>query len=474
MYKVAEHHSADGNGYTFDTACPGDAYVLIAVKPNPDNKGQLYTETTIVKGPGVTVLVADGVVDALTPAAIAALGDANYKQTVSSLDADAPAPTVPFKNEYGVTSVEYGAKAGLQIKKEFAGMGGVSRAFSFTVTPEDYQAEGQDGTKFTLTSADAAAKKLGITDGSKTVTTKDMNLGDTDFVGLLSTNLQFTHDDVANANGGNVYQYQVVEDVPTPTPAGYTFDKTVYTVQIAVFDNGNGTLSVKTTVLKKNAETGKDETVDYREFNADQSAEENTATIPFSNSYGTTASDELTPQVSKQISGTGGQLDFVMGAYLSKGGKSFICLSSAMKGKDGQLKSRIVPTLTPGSICTDPRSTVQYLVTEYGMINLKGLNTWERADKIISIAHPQFREDLIKDAEKMGDTSIYDRYPTATRLTYERVKAGLTQKQLAERSGVNIRQIQRVELGESEAGNLTAKNLLALADVLGIDPHELI
>ena len=305
VYKVAEHHSADGNGYTFDTACPGDAYVLIAVKPNPDNKGQLYTETTIVKGPGVTVLVADGVVDALTPAAIAALGDANYKQTVSSLDADAPAPTVPFKNEYGVTSVEYGAKAGLQIKKEFAGMGGVSRAFSFTVTPEDYQAEGQDGTKFTLTSADAAAKKLGITDGSKTVTTKDMNLGDTDFVGLLSTNLQFTHDDVANANGGNVYQYQVVEDVPTPTPAGYTFDKTVYTVQIAVFDNGNGTLSVKTTVLKKNAETGKDETVDYREFNADQSAEENTATIPFSNSYGTTASDELTPQVSKQISGTG-------------------------------------------------------------------------------------------------------------------------------------------------------------------------
>ena len=104
----------------------------------------------------------------------------------------------------------------------------------------------------------------------------------------------------------------------------------------------------------------------------------------------------------KQISGTGGQLDFVMGAYLSKGGKSFICLSSSMKGKDGELKSRIVPTLTPGSICTDPRSTVQYLVTEYGMINLKGLNTWERAEKIISIAHPQFRDELIASAEKMG------------------------------------------------------------------------
>ena len=104
----------------------------------------------------------------------------------------------------------------------------------------------------------------------------------------------------------------------------------------------------------------------------------------------------------KHISGTGGQLDFVMGAYLSKGGKSFICMSSTMTAKDGTLKSRIVPTLTNGSICTDPRSTIQYLVTEYGMINLKGLNTWQRAEQIISIAHPQFRDELIKDAEKMG------------------------------------------------------------------------
>ncbi|MEA4932041.1 MAG: butyryl-CoA:acetate CoA-transferase, partial [Lawsonibacter sp.] len=103
----------------------------------------------------------------------------------------------------------------------------------------------------------------------------------------------------------------------------------------------------------------------------------------------------------KHISGTGGQLDFVMGAYLSKGGKSFICMSSTAAGKDGTVKSRIVPTLTPGSITTDPRSCVHYLVTEYGMINLKGLSTWERAEAIISIAHPDFREQLIQDAEKM-------------------------------------------------------------------------
>ena len=103
----------------------------------------------------------------------------------------------------------------------------------------------------------------------------------------------------------------------------------------------------------------------------------------------------------KHISGTGGQLDFVMGAYLSKGGKSFICMSSTVTGKDGTVKSRIVPTLTPGSIATDPRSCVQYIVTEHGMINLKGLSTWERAEAIISIADPQFREQLIQDAEKM-------------------------------------------------------------------------
>ncbi len=299
VYKVAEHHSADGNGYTFDTACPGDAYVLIAVKPNPDNKGQLYTETTIVKGPGVTVLVADGGVDALTPAAIAALGDANYKQTVSSLDADAPAPTVPFKNEYGVTSVEYGAKAGLQIKKEFVGMGGVSRAFSFTVTPEDYQVEGQDGTKFTLTSADAAAKKLGITGGAETFKIPEMKLGDTKTVSLLPKGLQFTHDDVSNEYRRNVYQYRVEENVPKPVPAGYTYDKTVYTVEIAVSDNGDGTLKVETTVLNSDGKR-----VDYRKFDPGVSLEGNTVTILFENSYKADVSDELIPQVTKKVSGT--------------------------------------------------------------------------------------------------------------------------------------------------------------------------
>lgn len=103
----------------------------------------------------------------------------------------------------------------------------------------------------------------------------------------------------------------------------------------------------------------------------------------------------------KHISGAGGQLDFVLGAYLSKGGKSFICCSSTYQTKDGQLKSRIMPSLNPGSIVTDTRTNVHYLVTEFGKVKLKGLSTWQRAEAIISIAHPDFREELIQEAEKM-------------------------------------------------------------------------
>lgn len=104
----------------------------------------------------------------------------------------------------------------------------------------------------------------------------------------------------------------------------------------------------------------------------------------------------------KHISGAGGQLDFVLGAYLSKGGKSFICCSSTLKTKDGQVKSRIMPTLNQGSIVTDTRTNVQYVVTEYGKVNIKGLTTWQRAEALISIAHPDFREQLIKEAESIG------------------------------------------------------------------------
>jgi acyl-CoA hydrolase len=102
----------------------------------------------------------------------------------------------------------------------------------------------------------------------------------------------------------------------------------------------------------------------------------------------------------RNISGSGGQLDFLTGAFLSNGGKGFVCLTSTYRSPDGTQRSRIVPSMSEGNIVTDPRSQAFYIVTEYGSVNLAGLSTWERAEKMISIAHPIFRDELIASAEK--------------------------------------------------------------------------
>ncbi len=101
------------------------------------------------------------------------------------------------------------------------------------------------------------------------------------------------------------------------------------------------------------------------------------------------------------ISGSGGQLDFVEGAYNSMGGKSFVCLPSTYQDKDGNLHSRIKGIMTSGSIITDTRPTVHYVVTEYGKANLKGMSSWQRAEALIEIAHPDFRDELIREAKEL-------------------------------------------------------------------------
>ena len=99
-----------------------------------------------------------------------------------------------------------------------------------------------------------------------------------------------------------------------------------------------------------------------------------------------------------QFSGTGGQLDFVRGAFNSRGGKSILAFYST--AKDGKI-SRVVPRFQTGTVVTTPRMDTHYLVTEYGVVNLKGKSTRERALDIISIAHPQFRNSLLREAEDM-------------------------------------------------------------------------
>lgn len=104
----------------------------------------------------------------------------------------------------------------------------------------------------------------------------------------------------------------------------------------------------------------------------------------------------------RQITGTGGQLDFVLAGYDSRGGKSIICLPSSYKDKEGKTKSRIVPFLPPGGIVTAPRTLSHIMVTEYGKFNMKGQSVWQRAEGLIGIAHPDTREELVQAAEAQG------------------------------------------------------------------------
>ena len=96
----------------------------------------------------------------------------------------------------------------------------------------------------------------------------------------------------------------------------------------------------------------------------------------------------------RQFSGTGGQLDFVKGAQMSKGGKSFIAISSTGTNRKGERFSKITARLPFGAAVTTPRSEVQYIVTEYGCVNLKVLTMRQRAEAMISLAHPDFRDQI--------------------------------------------------------------------------------
>ena len=103
----------------------------------------------------------------------------------------------------------------------------------------------------------------------------------------------------------------------------------------------------------------------------------------------------------RHISGSGGQLQFIRSAYASNGGKSFLCMSSTYE-RDGDRRSRVVLNLTPGNIVTTPRSDMMFVVTEFGIVNLKGRSVPERAKAMISLAHPDFRDDLEREARAQG------------------------------------------------------------------------
>ena len=130
-------------------------------------------------------------------------------------------------------------------------------------------------------------------------------------------------------------------------------------------------------------------------------------------SINTTLEVDLTGQCcseslgSRQYSGTGGQMDTAIGAQMAKGGRAFIALYSTANVRTGNGDerveiSRIVPQLKPGATVSLSRNDLHYLVTEYGMVNLRGLSVADRAKAIISIAHPKFRDELTQKAIELG------------------------------------------------------------------------
>ena len=103
-----------------------------------------------------------------------------------------------------------------------------------------------------------------------------------------------------------------------------------------------------------------------------------------------------------QFSCTGGQMDYVLAASISKGGQSYLCLKSTLTKKDGTKQSNIVLNLPEGEVVTTPRSCVMYIVTEYGIADLYNKPVKERAKALIAIAHPDFREELKQQAVRAG------------------------------------------------------------------------
>ncbi len=102
----------------------------------------------------------------------------------------------------------------------------------------------------------------------------------------------------------------------------------------------------------------------------------------------------------RQLSGTGGQLDFLEGAFLSKGGAGYICIESSRVDKKGVRHSNILPTIPAGSTISAPRGLIQNVATEFGVAHLTGLSLRERAEAMISVAHPDFRDEMREYAEK--------------------------------------------------------------------------
>ena len=308
VYSVVENDVNDEHpGYGYDTKYKGTAYVYMTVKAKQDNESELYAETVVVKGAGARGDYTQEELENLQSANDRYVQRHDSSQETSDTN---KAATVPFENTYKA-SFNYTANGGLDLSKTFTSAtgGSASSTFYFKVTPQDTIVSGDEGETTTITTAKDAAGKLDLNESGSTFQIGPVSLGNTASTSVLSSepgkSVVFTQ-----ADGGKTYTYQVEEvtskgETPADgTPAGYTYDKTVYTVTISVVDNNNGTLTVTITVTKP-GEGGAQQTVSWAKVTTNGAAgdsENKVATVPFANTY-TTKPATADLKVKKQTSG---------------------------------------------------------------------------------------------------------------------------------------------------------------------------
>ncbi len=284
-YRIHENQPAAA-GYAYDTGYTGDAIVLVKVLARKNDPAKLYTVTTVLKGAGVTELLSDGAdASALTDEKIVELkqDSTTYVQQYDASKAGATTPTVSFVNRYAA-SLDYGVAGGLQIEKtltypkDATVFGSPKSTFRYIVKPADK----------------TSASKVGISADGKVFETANVEANAPKTVSLVPAGgLTFTQNDA-----GKTFTYTVSEIDDKAT--GYTYDKTVHTVRAVVADNGDGTLSVTTSVSKP-GDSGDE--LEGQWIYPSGTTFTGVATVKFKNTYKVTKAATYTPSVTKVVVG---------------------------------------------------------------------------------------------------------------------------------------------------------------------------
>lgn len=332
-YRIRENQPAAA-GYTYDTGYTGDAIVLVKVLARKNDLAKLYTVTTVLKGAGVTKLLGDtNDASVLTDEKITELkqDSTTYVQQYDASKAGATTPTVSFVNRYAA-SLDYGVAGGLQIEKtltypkDATVFGSPKSTFRYIVKPADK----------------TSASKVGISADGKVFETANVEANAPKTVSLVPAGgLTFTQNDA-----GKTFTYTVSEIDDKAT--GYTYDKTVHTVRAVVADNGDGTLSVTTSVSKP-GDSGDE--LEGQWIYPSGATSTGVATVKFKNTYTVTEAATYTPSVTKVVVGADAPDKFTF----------------AMTAADDATKAAINGKLITGSSMSADNGYVEKTQTKEGL-----------------------------------------------------------------------------------------------------------